>query len=121
MTSINGTEQESYLMFPGYVERFQKAHKDNYAAIKINPDTHQFQAAFFAPAPTRQAYTNMRPLYFVDGTHISSIFNLLLLLFMGIDANGYGVLLAWALVLIENTVWWTWFFYHVGRAFYWLT
>jgi len=93
MTSINSTEQESYLIFLNYVERFYKTYKNNYATIKINLNTHQFQAAFFAPTPTRQAYTNIRPLYFVDGIYISSIFNLFLLLFIRIDVNSYRVLL----------------------------
>jgi hypothetical protein len=55
------------------------------------------------PAATRYTFRHLQTMYGIDGTHTSSRFCMILLLCAGIDANDETLLLAWALVPIENT------------------
>jgi hypothetical protein len=59
----------------------------------------------------------MRSFVSIDGTHTSSKFWITLLIASSIDANSEALLLAWALVLIENNMWWRWFMKHLKQAF----
>ena len=82
---------------------------EDHAAKLVIKDTGEFQALAIAPAPCRSAATALRPYTGLDGTHTKSRFRMMLLIATGIDANGQILILAWALVLSENTKWWTWF------------
>ena len=88
--------------------RFQAADPSNFAALQeLN---RIFKAVFFAPASLRHSIKFLRPFKAIDGTYTKSKYRMILLVACGIDANDHVVLLAWALVPIENYNWWTWFF-----------
>ncbi len=118
IAEMYGDEADSFAKFPALAERFIAADSDNYVKIRTHPTTGHFQAAFFAPAATRHAAELLQPFYGVDGTHTSSRFRMTLLLCGSIDANNEVLLLAWALVPIENGQWWVWFFRKLRKAFY---
>jgi MULE transposase domain len=61
-----------------------------------------------APASTKHAFQYLRPFLGLDGAITKSRFRMQLLVICGIDANDEVLPIAWALVLIENTKWWTW-------------
>ena len=88
-----------------YAERYIAADPNNHVKIKLYRVTSHFQAAFFAPAGTRQGSQWIRTFLGVDGTHTSSRFRMILLIVVGIDANDETLPLAWALVPIENQAW----------------
>lgn len=52
----------------------------------------------------------------VDGTFLKGRFVQVLLLAVGIDANGHNTVLAWGVVESENRSSWEWFFLHLRRA-----
>ena len=112
-----GDEAESFAKFPAYAERFQAADPTNYCKIQIHKETGHFIGAFFAPGGLRHASKFIREIIGVDGTHTASRFRMNLLIAGGVDANGETIPLAWALVPIENGVWWRWFFKHLNKAF----
>jgi cytochrome c553 len=117
LTEMYGDEAESFAKFPAYAERFQAADPDNYCKIKKHKETGNFQAAFFAPVGLRHAHMSMRSFIGIDGTHTGSRFRMTLLIAGGIDANGETLPLAWALVPIECSSWWSWFMKHLKQAF----
>ena len=82
---------------------------EDHAAELVIKDTGEFQALAIALAPCRSAATALRLYTGLDGRHTKSRFRMMLLIATGIDANGQILILAWALVLSENTKWWTWF------------
>ena len=95
-------EADSFAKFLALAERFTIADPNNYVKIRAHRTTSHFQAAFFALAATRHATKSLQVFYSVDGTHTSSRFRIILLLLGSIDANKEVLLLAWALVPIEN-------------------
>jgi hypothetical protein len=103
ITEMYGDEAESFAKFPALAEQFIQADSNNYVKIRNHPTTGSFQAAFFMPAATRNAFKHLQTMYGIDGIHTSSRFRMMLLLCGGIDANNEILLLAWALVPIENT------------------
>ena len=52
----------------------------------------------------------------VDGTFLRARFIQILLLAVGIDADGHNTILAWAVVESENRNSWAWFFRHLQHA-----
>jgi len=100
-----GDEAESFAKFPALAEWFIQADSNNYVKIQSHPTTGSFQAAFFMLAATRNAFKYLQTMYSVDGTYTSLRFCMILLLCGGIDANNKILLLAWALVPIENAQW----------------
>jgi hypothetical protein len=91
-------------------------YNTNYSAISIAPSGN-FEAVFFAPASLRLGYKILRPFIALDGIYTRSKFRMMLLIACSIDANDNTLLLAWALVPIENEVWWTWFCTELKKAF----
>ena len=112
-----GDEAESFAKFLAYIERFQAADLDNYCKIKKHKETGNFQAAFFALVGLRYTHMSMRSFIGIDGTHTSTRFRMTLLIAGGIDANGETLPLAWLLVPIECSTWWSWFMKHLKQAF----
>jgi transposase-like protein len=58
----------------------------------------------------------MRRLFAADGTFLKGRFIQQLLLAVGVDSNGNGLVLAWAVVESENKDSWRYFFKHLVRA-----
>ena len=116
LEKLDGKEEEQFAKFPAYCRRFEAADPDNYHALKLEPETEKFQAVFFAPAACRETQRLLRPIFFTDGTHTRSKYNLTLLTCSGIDANGKITPIGWALVPVENKYWWTWFLEQLNCA-----
>ena len=67
-----------------------------------NSKTSNFQAIFVAPIATRNAQWYLRSFVGLDSAYTKSKYQMQFFVACTIDANNRGVLLAWALVPIEN-------------------
>jgi hypothetical protein len=75
---------------------------ENYCKLVINQETSSFIGIFFALVGLRHTHESMIEMIGFDGTHTASQFKMNLLIARGVDANSKTLLLAWALVPIEN-------------------
>jgi hypothetical protein len=115
---LDGDEAEAFAKILALCERIQAADVDNYVFVSwSNGNSGKFQAIFIALASTRNAQWYFCPFIGLDGAHTKSRYRMQLLVACGIDANNRVLPLAWALVLIENKHWWTWFYLHLKQAF----
>ena len=89
----------------------------HYVQYKQHPTTHAFEAFAVVPGPNRRAFMHLRRLIALDGTHTHGKYPMTLLAVTSLDANNNIVLLAFALVLIENKEWWKWFLHLIFEAF----
>ena len=106
----------SFELLPAYFQllrtKAQRAHLD----LQICPQTNRFQRCFISPQQSRLSFGHCRRFFACDGTFLKGRFIQQLLLAVGIDANGNGLVLAWAVVESENEDSWRYFFKHLIRA-----
>jgi hypothetical protein len=112
---LDGPEDNCFSQFPDYIARFTAATPKNYAALHPSIDG-KFKAAFFSPAPCRHAFDSIREIVFLDGTHTFGRYKMILLIAVGIDANGHVIPLAYSLVPVEDEYWWIWFLQQLALA-----
>jgi len=72
-------------------------------------DIEQFDKVFWAFGPSIRGFKHCRPVICVDGTHLYSKYQGVLLIAMGIDAEGQIYPLAYAIVEKEDGENWSWF------------
>jgi hypothetical protein len=106
LDEIDGSKSECFAKFPAYIEQYIAVNLLYYTDLKLLLQGN-FEAIFFCPAGYRRACVQIRPLLAIDGTHTRSKYRIQLLIAVGIDANNNGVLVAWALVPMEDEYWWT--------------
>jgi hypothetical protein len=116
LKELYGDEASSFALFPAYMERFKAANRCNSGVLKTGDDK-EFQAVFFAPKATRIGSKALGQFYALDGTYTKSRYRMILLICCGIDANDHVLPIAWALVPIEDELWWRWFLQHLKIAF----
>ena len=72
--------------------------------VTVTSDDMQarFQRVFICPAESRLCFQHMRKFMAIDGTFLKAKLSLILLLAVGIDANGKNLILAWSIVESES-------------------
>lgn len=114
---LDGDEGASFSLIPSWVSRVVEADPlDTFVDIEVS-DNNRFEAIFVMLGSTRATLHTLRPFYALDGTHTRSQYNLTLLIAVGIDGEDRVLPLAWALVPVENEVWWSWFCKNLVEAF----
>ncbi|KAM3238399.1 hypothetical protein P3L10_013430 [Capsicum annuum] len=68
-----------------------------------------FKFLFWTFKPSIDGFKYCRPVISIDGTHLYGLYDLKLLIAVGIDANGNILPLAYALVSRESFESWSWF------------
>lgn len=111
-----GNKSDNFAKFPDYIKRFEDADPYNFAALDTTV-TGEFQAAFFSSGGLCAAGPYIRPFITVDRTHTKSRYRIMLLIACKIDANDQVIPLAWALVPIEETSWWSWFLRYLKACY----
>jgi len=117
LLEMYGDEADSFAKFPAFAERFQAANPENYCRIQVHKETGHFMGAYFALAGLQHAHKSLCEFIGINSTHTASQFQMNLLIASRTDANNKTLLLAWALVPIENGPWWRWFLKHYKKAF----
>src|SRR5436305_86623 len=75
-----------------------------------------FERVFVCPPTSRSTFQHFRRIVAVDGTFLTRRFRLILLLAVGIDADGHNCILAWAVVESENASSWGYFLRLLRRS-----
>ena len=115
---LDGDEGISFSLIPAWISRVEEADDTmgTYIDLKVS-DNNRFEAIFVMLGSIRATLSTLRPFYALDGTHTRSRYNLTLLIAVGIDAEDRILPLAFALVPVENEVWWSWFCKNLVVAF----
>lgn len=88
-----GKQRNSFQLLPAYKELLEMSSPAVH--VELQRDRHEhFQRIFVCPAESRASYTLCRRFVVVDGTFLKARFVLILLLAVGIDANGETLVLA---------------------------
>lgn len=101
-------QAQQFCQIPAYLARLLA---NNELHTDLNTFDNGFQRLFICSIESRRTFLHMRRIMAVDGTFLKSQFVQILLLAVGIDANGHNLLLVWTLVEGENASTWEWFFY----------
>jgi hypothetical protein len=110
-----GKQRSSFQLLPTHKELLEMSSPAVH--VELQRDRHErFQRAFVCPAESRASYTLCRRFVVVDGTFLKARFVLILLLAVGIDANGETLVPAWAVVESKNRESWSWFLQHLRWA-----
>ncbi|XP_020258804.1 uncharacterized protein LOC109835230 [Asparagus officinalis] len=102
-----------YELLPQYLEAIKRNNPDTEYIIlseEIAPGMKRFTRVFWAFGPTIKGFTFCHPLLSIDGTHLYGKYKCVLLVATGVDANGGLFSLAFAILKVEDTSSWMWFF-----------
>jgi hypothetical protein len=77
-----------------------------YVDLELSKES-RFEALFVILGLIRSTLRTVRPIYAVDSTHTRSRYHFTLLFVVGMNAEDRMLPSAWALVPIENEIWWS--------------
>lgn len=107
-TMINGTYEESYVSLPSYCKQLIEANPGSFVSLE-KTTTNQFQRLFVSYYASAKGFTHCKPLIGLDGTHLRSKYQGILLTATATDAQGQLFPLAFGVVDIEDKANWIWF------------
>ncbi|XP_020270620.1 uncharacterized protein LOC109845760 [Asparagus officinalis] len=113
MTKIFGDWEKSYATLPQYLYAIKRSNPGSeYKLItkEVNPGVHKFTSVFWVFGPSIEGFKFCRPILSIDGTHLYGKYKGVLLVATGVDADGGLFPLAFAVVEVENSENWEWFF-----------
>ncbi|XP_020247820.1 uncharacterized protein LOC109825375 [Asparagus officinalis] len=113
LSKIFGDWEKSYELLPRYLKAIKRNNPGTEYEIlseEIAPGMERFTRVFWAFGPAIKGFTFCRPLLSIDGTHLYGKYKGVLLVATGVDANGGLFPLAFAVVEVEDTSSWKWFF-----------
>ncbi|XP_020258872.1 uncharacterized protein LOC109835301 [Asparagus officinalis] len=120
MIKIFGDWDNSYEILPHYLEALKRENPGTVYEVSSDPvdgGERRFTGVFWAFGPCIEGFRYCRPLLSIDGTHLYGKYKGVLLVATGVDADGGLFPLAFAVVDVENTENWAWFFtcirYHI--------
>jgi hypothetical protein len=106
---IHGTHEESYANLPKYCEQLVVANPGTFLDLESTETTNQFRRLFLCYDASAAGFVACKPLLGIDGTHLKSKFQGILLTATGTDAQGQLFPLAFGVVDIEDKDNWLWF------------
>ncbi|XP_020249694.1 uncharacterized protein LOC109827143 [Asparagus officinalis] len=113
LTKIFGDWEESYQLLPHYLSaivRNNPGTEYDIVSKEVAPETERFICVFWAFGPAIRGFSFCRPLLSIDGTHLYGKYKGVILVATGVDANGGLFPVAFAVVEVEDTSSWKWFF-----------
>lgn len=109
---IDGTHEETYARLPKYCQDLEAANPGS-TIILCKTDSNKFQRLFLCYEASAVGFVSCRPLLGLDGTHLKSKYQGILLAATATDARGSLFPLAFGIVDIENDDNWLWFLSNV--------
>ncbi|CAM6120502.1 unnamed protein product [Calypogeia fissa] len=108
--------KESFQRIPSYAGRLSKADPGVHVEWETGED-HQFERIYISPSSSQHVFHYCRRLVGIDGTHTIGDFPMVVLIATCFDGDDHTVVLAWAIVPVENEYNWTWFLNRLGRSY----
>ena len=100
-TIIHGTREESYAGMPSYCEQLLEANSGSFIILKWTT-TSQFHRLFLCYHASAKGFAGCKPLRGIDGTHLRSRYQDILLIATATDVEGQLFPLAFSVVDIED-------------------
>lgn len=103
-------ESAVFALLPNLLERIKqlnaKRENGNFVKFKQRATTNEFQAIAITPGCNRAMFLHQRPFIALYKTLTTGRSPMTLLAAIAMDANNLLVLLSFALVSAESTLWW---------------
>jgi hypothetical protein len=104
---LHGTYKDAYKQLPQYIADIARNNLNSLATIESTSE-NQFKRAFICYDASAMGIAHCRPLLGLDGTHLKTRYQGILLAATGVDAHGQLFPLVWAVVDAENNDNWLW-------------
>ena len=108
IAKINGSHEASYQMLPEYCEGIESKNPGSIASLEWTSE-RRFKRIFVCYSASAEGFAYCRPLLGLDGTHLMSRYQGILLAATAVDATGSLFPLSHAVVDAENDDNWSWF------------
>jgi len=115
MTHVNGTNDDAYRLLPQCCKNLEKTNPNSITCLERTPE-NKFLRVFIAYGASIAGFASCCPLLGLDGTHLKTQFQGILLAATAADANGSLFPLAYAVVDAENDDNWLWMLKLVYQA-----
>ena len=114
MAQINGSFEDVYKQLPEYCENLKKSNPFATAIVDATPEG-RFSRIFISFGASAQGFRFYRPILGLDGTHLKSKYQGILLAATAIDALGCLFPVAHAVVVAEDDENWFCFLQHLRQ------
>lgn len=104
---IHGSHVDAYKGMPKYCSDIEKTNLNSVTKLECTSE-NQFKRVFIAYGACATGLTHCRPLIGLDGTHLKTRYQGILLTAVAVDANGQLFPVAYAVVDAENSDNWLW-------------
>ena len=113
---VNGTYEETYSKLPKYCQELEAANPGSIIDISKTDKSNKFHRLFLCYHASAVGFQFCRFLLGIDGTHLKSKYQGILLIATAIDARGSLFPFAFGVVDIENDDNWLWFLFHLRNV-----
>lgn len=112
---IHGTFEDAYKAMPQYCRDIEATNPGSIASLELTSD-NRFKRVFISFGASAMGFAHCRPLIGLDGTHLKTRYQGILLGATAVDALGQLFPLAYAVVSAENNENWLWMLQHLHRV-----
>ncbi|KAK9252263.1 hypothetical protein V1507DRAFT_436515 [Lipomyces tetrasporus] len=97
--NLNGTDIESFQKLPNYIQAINESNPGSHTILNVIAE--KFYSLFVSYASSIEGIKHCRPLTALDGTHLMSKYQGILLIAVGVDADNHFFPLAFGVVKAE--------------------
>jgi hypothetical protein len=115
LEEIYGTHEDAYKAMPKYSASIEETNPNSIIRLDVTAE-NRFQRVFICYGACAVGFAHCRPLLGLDGTHIKTRYQGIILAATGIDALGQLFPLAYAVVDAENKENWHWMLQLIHRV-----
>jgi hypothetical protein len=115
LEEIYGTHEDAYKAMPKYSASIEETNPNSIIRLDVTAE-NRFQRVFICYGACAVGFAHCRPLLGLDGTHIKTRYQGIILAATGIDALGQLFPLAYAVVDAENMENWHWMLQLIRRV-----
>ena len=104
---LHRSHKAAYKQMPKYIADIERNNPNSIATLESTSE-NRFKCVFICYGASAMGIAHCRPLLGLDGTHLKTRYQGILLTATGVDAHGQLFPLAWAVVDAENNDNWLW-------------
>lgn len=112
IAEINGTHEEACKALPQYCKDIMDTNPNSTAILECTSG-NKFTRIFICYGASAMGFSHCRPVLGLDGTHLKSKYQSILLTATAVNANGSLFSLAFVVINAENDENWLWFLQHL--------